>query len=267
MIYRTDGYMIDALNRGQQNNAVILWDNKLATAVFTGTGEREGFEATNAQAIDTASWWWPLGGNTLTMTFAAPTEINAVGIAAHTLGSDGVPMRLEALIDDVWTVLYPQFTPADDEAIMIMFRSVTVPAIRIRLISAAARIGVVYAGLEMVMPQRVYASAPPLNLVLSTSFETNKSQTGQFVGRSIIANARPFDTTWTHLTETWVRSDFLPFILAARRDPFFVALRPDRYPDDVGYVWTARDIVPQRMGIKNFLQVQVAGEAHAGPEV
>ena len=59
MIYRTDGYMIDALNRGQQNNAVILWDNKLATAVFTGTGEREGFEAPNAQATDTASWWSP----------------------------------------------------------------------------------------------------------------------------------------------------------------------------------------------------------------
>lgn len=266
MIYRTTEYALDALNLARQNNAVILWDNALAGATFTATSEREGFEAINAQATDTASWWWPAIAGTITMTLAGDTEIDGVGIAAHTLGTDGAGATVQGLISGVWTTLHPEIEPADNEAIMVMFRRVTVTAVRITL-DAPARIGVVYAGPELVMPQRVYASGTPLNLVLSTSYETNKSQTGQFLGRSIIANARPFNPTWTHLTEAWVRSDFLPFILAARLDPFFAALRPDATPEDVGYIWTASDIVPQRMGVKNYMQVQISGEAHAGPDL
>lgn len=266
MIYMTPEYMVDALPSQPLNRARILWDNILEGATFTGTSERDGFEASNAKATDTNSWWWPAVAGTLTMTFAAPAVISAVGIGAHSLGTDNAGATLQGLVGGVWVTLHPEIEPDDNEAIMLMFRRVTATAIRITL-DAAARIGVVYAGVELIMPQMVYTAAPPLRLVLSTAYETNKSQTGQFMGRSIIANARPFNPTWAHLAEPWVRSEFYPFILGARREPFFVALRPDGYPDDVGYVWTSGDIVPQRMGLKNFMQVQVTGEAHVGPEV
>lgn len=266
MIYMTPEYMLDASSDRPIKRARILWDNVLAGATFTATSARDGFAASNARARDTASWWWPVGAGTITMTLPAAAAIDCVGIAAHTLGTDNAGATVQGLIGGVWTTLHPEIEPDDNEAIMVMFRRVTVTAVRITL-DASARIGVVYAGPELVMPQMVYSAAPALNLTLATSYETNKSQTGQFLGRSIIANARPFNPTWTHLAEPWVRSDFLPFILAARRDPFFCALRPYGCPEDVGYVWTASDIVPQRMGLKNYMQVQISGEAHAGPEL
>ena len=266
MIYMTPEYEVESLPYYPLNNARILWDNVLASATFTATSEIEGFEAANAQATDTASWWWPSVAGTLTMTLSGAASISSVGIAAHSLGGEGVGVTVQGLVGATWTTLHPEIVPDDNSAMMIMFASVTVTAVRL-ILDGSARIGVVYAGSEMIMPQRVYTAAPPLSMVISTEYQTNKSQTGQFMGRSIMANARPFDVSWTHLHETWVRSDFYPFILAARRDPFFVALRPAGYPDDVGYVWTSSDIVPARMGLKDFIEVQVSGTAHVEPDL
>lgn len=267
MIYMTNGYISSEEAAGRPvTRARILWDNVLADAAFSSPSAREGFDAVNARATDTASWWWPEAGATLTMTLAAAAYIDCVAIASHTIGSAGATATVQALVAGAWQTVHPAIAPADDDVVMVLFPGVTATAVRITL-SASARIGVVYAGPAMAMPQMVYASAPALALTFDTDYATNKSQTGQYLGRSVMASTRVFSATWTHLAEPWVRSDLLPFIKAARRDPFFVALRPWGYPEDVGYVWTSGDIVPQRMGVKNYMQAQVSGQAHVPPGV
>lgn len=293
MIYWTDSY--EVATAYPMSHARILWDNRLADATFAADSEAEGFEAINARAADTASWWMPdsAGGGVLTMTFAAETTIDCIGIAAHSLGSDGATISVEVEVGGSW-IAYPNafsgvltigdaividgsgaayviyegqtISPPDDEALMILFAPVAATAVRITL-SASARIGVVYAGTALVMPQMVYGEATPLNVTLATEYQTNQSQTGQFLGRSIVANSRPVSVTWTHLREAWVRETLLPFILAARRGPFFAALRPQTQPEDVGYVWTGSDIRPERMKLRDFMQVQISGTAHMGANV
>ena len=247
-------------------HARILWDNSLADATFSSPDERDGFAASNARATDTASWWWPEAGATLTMTLAGAAYIDCIGIAAHTIGGAGATITAQVQVAGSWQTVYPAITPTDDEAIMILFQEVLATAVRITL-SASARIGVVYAGRALVMPQMVYGEATPLNVTMATEYQTNQSQTGQFLGRSIVANSRPVNVTWTHLREAWVREAFLPFILAARRAPFFAALRPQTQPEDVGYIWTGSDIRPERMNLRDFMQVQISGTAHMGADV
>lgn len=266
MIYMTDEYAADAAVFGYPTtHSRILWDNVLSAATFAATSEKEGFEAERAQTPDTVSWWWPAAAGTLTATLPSPAEIDGIAIAAHTCGSSGVTVTVSGLIDGDWVQLHDPISPDDDEPIMVAFRLAEVDAVRVAL-SAPARIGVFHAGAMLEMPQPAYNSLPPLALIRSTTYETNKSQTGQFMGRSVASSSRPFEASWSHLTEAWVRDEFLPFALAARNAPFFIALRPAGYPTDVGYVLTSDDTAPSRMGIRDYLQLSLKGEAHVGPE-
>ncbi|VDC31428.1 hypothetical protein [Pseudogemmobacter humi] len=264
MIWMTEGYQAKAAVFSQPlTHARILWDNVLAGAVFSATSEREGFEAARAQSADTVSWWWPAVAGTLTATFAA-VDIDGIGIAAHTLGSAGVTVTAEARIGGVWTALHDPISPKDDAPIMIAFEKVTADAVRIFL-SSPARVGVLCAGAMLEMPRPGYTQLPPLALMRATTYETNKSQTGQFMGRSIVSTSRPFQATWDHLPEDWMRNSFDRFARAAREVPFFVALRPARFPSDVGYVLTSQDVIPERMGMVDLMSVTIVGEAHAEP--
>jgi len=58
-----------------------------------------------------------------------------------------------------------------------------------------------------------------------------------------------------HLSFSWYKANFDPFVEKARVYPFFFAWRPEGYPDSVGYVWTNKDIAPVTMGIKDFVEV------------
>jgi len=265
MIYVASQYAADAALYGyNMKHARILWDNKLAGATFTADSEREGFDAVRAQSPDTVSWWWPETAGALTMTLAAETTLDCLCIAAHSIGTEGVGVLVEGLVDAVWTTLHATIEPADDEAIMVLFRSVAVTALRITL-DASARVGVVYAGPALTMPQMVYSGAPVLRLTYATEFDTNRSQTGQFMGRSIVASSRPIRVAWRHLREAWARSHLKGFIMAAKTSPFFLGIRPQGYAEDVGYVLASGDIIPQRMGIRDYVEIEVSGEAHVEP--
>ena len=143
MIYWSGAYGATAeLSATDMRHARILWDNQLADATFASADERDGFEAVNARATDTASWWWPEAGATLTMTLAAAAYIDCIGIAAHTIGGAGATITAQVQVAGSWQTVYPAITPADDEAVMILFQEVLATAVRITL-SASARVGVV----------------------------------------------------------------------------------------------------------------------------
>lgn len=266
MIYMTDEYRARAaLFSWPLTHSRILWDNRLADAAFAATNEREGFEAERAQTPDTVSWWWPEAAGTLTATLLAPAEIDGIGIAAHTIGSSGATITVSGLIDGDWVQLHDPISPTDDEPLMIAFRSADVAAVRVAL-SASARVGVLYAGAMLAVAHQPTVDAPPLSLIRSTTYETNRSQTGQFMGRSEVRSSRPVSVTWPFLRRSWYREHFEPFARAARKAPFFVAIRPGYYPDDVGYVLTSEDMNPIPAGRPHDLSVTLNGEAHVGPE-
>lgn len=266
MIYMTDEYAADAAVFGYPTtHSRILWDNVLSAATFTATSEKEGFEAERAQTPDTVSWWWPAAAGTLTATLPSPAEIDGIAIAAHTIGSSGVTVTVSGQIDGDWVQLHDPISPDDDEPIMVAFRLAEVDAVRVAL-SAPARIGVFYAGAMLTVAHQPTLDAPPLSLIRSTTYETNRSQTGQFMGRSEVRSSRPISVTWPFLRRSWYRDHFEPFARAARKAPFFVAIRPGYYPDDVGYVLTSEDMNPTPAGRPHDLSVTLRGEAHVGPE-
>ena len=91
----------------------------------------------------------------------------------------------------------------------------------------------------------------PLDYSRKTEFLTNESGTGQYIGRSIIRRNHESTVSFDLMTAPWVRSTFQPFVRHARTKPYFFAWNPEKYPDEVNYVWTDEDIVVEYTGDRN----------------
>lgn len=240
-------------------HARILWD-RLGGAV-AASSEEDGFAAENAARIDTASWWIPAASPaTWEITFAVPRRVDAVGIAAHKLV--GAEVTIQVLIDGVWHAR-AVVTPADNSALLVLFEpSDAVEAVQI-VTDTVARVGVISVGAAFVMLREGYSALGLADLGRQATLTSYVSEGGQLMGRFIqrLGLAAPY--AWEHLPEDWYRDVFDPFAVSALTEPFFIAARPEGYPQDCAYAWVDSPIVPKRMGVRNFLSVDFAAKGHA----
>jgi len=200
-----------------------------------------------------------------------------IGIAAHTLGTTGTQVTLSASLDGVG--LYTpitSFVPANDDPIMVLFDAVTYRYWKLELLppgppvtaAGAPQVAVVYVGKLLEMPVAIYGGHAPLRLSRVTARRPNVSERGQWLGLSILRKGLRTSFAWKNLDPDWYRATFDPFVALARRLPWFIGWRPERWPYEVGYVWTTGDISPTNMGVGRLMQVtvdveglDVAGEA------
>jgi hypothetical protein len=118
------------------------------------------------------------------------------------------------------------------------------------------------------MQRGLYGGHSPINLSRVTVSRSNRSEGGQFLGRYIVRSGFKTSAEWGHLTASWYRENFDPFVESATQYPFFFAWRPETFPDEVAYCWTDGDIQPANMGIKTLMSVGIninaAGEYEIG---
>lgn len=231
-------------------------------ATVTATSEAPGFPASAIRHPLTYERWAPaVAPATLTIDAGALVTADYVGIAAHTIGSTGATVAISHSEDGTtWTDVL-QTAPTDDKAIMALFEPVMARYWRIR-IDRVAEIGVVYIERALAMQKGVSGGHSPGTLSRQTVIEPSRSVTGQFLGRSIVRRGFQTEYEWEYLDPLWYRANFDPFVAAAIRDPFFIAWRPDKYPEEVLYAWTDRDIAPRYMRIMpKLMQVRLNVEA------
>jgi hypothetical protein len=195
-----------------------------------------------------------------------PVEVDYVGIAAHTL--EGRTILLQSSTDNsTWTTRLT-IVPTGRTDILGLISPITARYWRINITwTAAPFIGVLYIGKSLAMQREIYGGHTPITLSRSTTILPNVSDTGQWVGRSIIRSGYSSQYDWRHLTASWYRANFDPFVEHARRKPFFIAWRPQQYPAEVVYGWTPGDIVPVNMGLKDYMSVSLPVEGYDGRAV
>lgn len=182
-------------------------------------------------------------------------------IASHTLGTTGASLTIEYLNPAaMWMTIISDVTVSDDSPIFVIFKPVTAIGIRITVNgSTVPRIGVIRFGRALQMPQPLYVGHTPLILSRQTTMRSNKSTTGEFLGRTRLRNARATEIGWTHLRADWVREYWSPFQFAMEQDPFFLAWRPITFPGDVGYCYVDGGALPapSNSGPKDFMSVSM----------
>lgn len=108
-------------------------------------------------------------------------------------------------------------------------------------------------GKALEMERPIYGGHTPISLSRTTTIRGNRTEEGQFAGRSVIRRGAIGAWTWSHLTAAWVRRYLQPFIEEARTRPFFILWRPETFPDEAAYCWTEGDLSAQNMGLRDYM--------------
>lgn len=243
--------------------AVIGWENLVKSATVTATSQRREFPAVAVKNPLTYERWSPTGasGGTITIDLGGSVLVEYIGIAAHNFGTLGTEVRIECSVGGVNWLDVITLVPTTDNAILVAgIPEELISHIRIT-VSNGAEIGVVYAGRLLSMQRKAYGGHSPGTLSRKTEIEPNTSESGQFLGRSIVRKGFETSFNWRHLTADWYRQYFDPFVEHALREPFFIAWYPEKFPDEVLYAWTKDDIWPVNMGVRDYMQVGFSVEA------
>ena len=241
------------------SNARIGW--KKLTGTITASSSAGGFPASDADHEMTYNAWKPV---TLPATWeldcTTSKSANYIGLAAHTLGDSATTVYAEYWSGSAWVEIDSQL-PGDNSPIMFLFETELRTKYRIRLTGATVpKIGVIYIGETLDMQRGLSGGNPHITLSRVTRITNSSSETGQFLGRTTIPMGSTAAWSWSALEPDWYRANFDPFVVHARSKPYFIAWRPLEYPTEIGYCWTAEDIRPTNMGVRDYLSVSLNGE-------
>ena len=181
-------------------------------------------------------------------TYSEPTEIDYIGIAAHTLGRNGCEVRVRFDFGEgfVESEGIPDFTPTDDSAILILFEPKTVVGVRFRILSGdIPEVAVFTAGRALEMPRKSIYTELPISESEQIRYQHNQSVRGDVLGRRVEGSDLEFSVSIQNLPETFRTSDAAVNWRGFKQHiegtgPFFIATRPASYPDDVAYARLAR---------------------------
>lgn len=123
-----------------------------------------------------------------------------------------------------------------------------------------SRVGVMYLGKPLAMPYPIYGGHAPGVLSRNTLVQPNRSEGGQWLGRSVIRNGASADFDFNNLRAAWYRENFDPFVASAIEAPYFIGWRPRSYPGEVLYATTDADISPVNTGVADRMSVQFTAQ-------
>lgn len=243
-----------------------LWRDPNATVTASSAALNK--PAVAAANENTYERWQPTSlPATWTITLPVGRQADAIGIAAHTLGTNAVTVTLEYLDEGAW-IAEKQFIPSTDETIMVLFPMRNAAGYRISLSGGTGipSLGVIFVGRAMQMQRPIYGGHSPLNLSRETTTYPSGSEAGNWLGRSVIRSGYSTSFSWSNLTASWYRQYFDTFVRYSTQSkgPFFIAWRPSEFPSEVGYCWVSgSDISPSNSGTRNLMSVSMSVNAYA----
>lgn len=246
----------DYNNVTDPRNARICYEQVITTAVTSGAGVMLTQNTYERVTVPDAS-------ESYQFTFA-DTEIDYIAIAGHSLGTKGATIEISYDLGAGGDTVIATLSPSDDRPILLTFDEVEADEINLLVTGGTgAEMAHIRAGKALVMERALYGGHSPINLSAKTEYQSNMSDTGQFLGRTITRKGTESSFSWRHLTPEWYRQYFQPFVDFAKTGAFFIQWRPDQYPDEVSYCYTTKDIQPSNMsgGIR-LMEVSMTVRGH-----
>jgi len=251
------------------NTPLIGWQNLVTFSNVSSDTADADYPITNIANPATNIEWRAADTTAQEIFLALNTveDVDYVGIARHNFGSPDAAIAVEIGYYDnssppVFTTLAGPVMPGDNRPLMFWFTPQAIDTLVIKLASgsAAARIGVVYAGKLLVMERGVGVDAdfgvPTYGR--KTSHISPSSAAGDYLGRVVLGQWVEWAASFSHLTPAWYRTYFDPFVAAAADDtPFFYAWSPDNYPYETTFNWLVEDPQPMTSPVTGRVAVSI----------
>lgn len=230
-----------------------------ASGTITASSEATDYPAVNVG--DGLDWdWWEPTSLPAWVEVDAGSAVNVtyMGVAAHDFGTQGITATPQYSTDggSTWNDAAPSESPSDDAPILWLFTSTSARYWRLYLEgSNIPKVPVAQVGDALHWARPIYQGHSPMPLSRQTDIRPNRAESGSRLGRSIIRRGNATSFSFENLPYDFVRDEVDPFIKRARTRPFFIAWRPTKAPDDVGWGWTNDDIVPENSGPRDLMSV------------
>lgn len=219
-----------------------------STAAASGTTT---YDAANAFDGLTYDYWQAAAGGAQWLKIALPVSapVDYMCLAAHDLGTKAASVQLQGSLDDATYVnLLPEgtFTPANDRPIVKLFNKAAYRYFKLTVTPASgtAKIGVWMMGASTPLQRGVRVGHQPATFARKVDFTANRSESGNFVGRSVLRVANDVDIDLSKLTDRWYREHFEPFAIKAETRPWAFVWDRWRRPDEAFFGYALERPIP-----------------------
>lgn len=244
------------------NHGRIGYQTILPVSTVVASTEAAGFPIEAVYNPLTAEQWKPTASPAvIDIDRGEIARVDYIGFAAHNFATTSASILIEYSFDNVTFETFGDFSPANNKPVMILSATIVKAQywrITVTYSGDAPQIGAIYAGEALAMQRPIYGGFTPTTMARRAEYVNNRSNTNQFLGRSILRKGVELTIPFQNLTAQWFRDNFEPFILDARDNPFFFAWNPEQYPDEVGFLWTTADPIPSNQGTRDLMSVSMA---------
>jgi hypothetical protein len=254
------------------DSPIIGYDNVVTAANTSATTEDTAYPADNL-ANPATHLIWKAGAGSPTSPEYLTCSVGNIGlqdylaIAHHNFGTAGAALTVEGkrTSGDSWTALVGPTTPTDDGPIIFRWNADSYFGLRLKIgESTVAGVvpfcAVMYIGQLLMLQRRIYVGHSPITYNRKTNVASQRSVSGNFLGRIVLGQKNSSTITINNMTPAWFRASLWPFLLAAEEIPFFFAWRPTTYLGEAGYVWLIGDVSPSNSHSNGFMSVSLSVE-------
>ena len=240
------------------SHARIGYNNVITSAGLTGTAGVDGYPLSNVLNPATFERYKPTISTSATINIDA---LSAVDVDYMGLQHRGVTsVLIESSIDDITYTTQAEYNPTGN-SVMALFETVIARYWRITLSGSGVTVVALKLGLSLAMQRSIFSGHTPITLSQTSAVRPNMSETGQFLGASIQRKGLTASYAWKNLASDWYRANFDKFIQSSPRvSPFFIAWKPDLYPNDVAYCLATNDVKPSIDSPNGFMSVSLSVE-------
>lgn len=243
-----------------QHRPRIAYQNYMEDPFVTIGGDptTDGNVPANLADWNMSTFWEPASGGVSLATFylAAPKLVNYFAFYNQTLYLYGGTLTLQYSLDGGSTWLDAvTAAPGSNAVVYLTFDSITAQYWRIAMNSTtAARLSLAAFGQDMQLERGQWVGVSPPPYLRTSKVTTNISDNGALIGRSVIRTGHSMSLDLDFLTPSWVRNNWLPFMIHAESKPFYYLWNIDDYPNDAMFCWAeGKDFTPPRYSRQRYM--------------
>ena len=238
------------------NTPRLCWRNRVTTDNVSATSaEGRNHPATNLANPSTAFTWKATSDADQTITVnTGGAQVDYLGFARHNLSTDAeIRVQFNGITNLDWKQV------PDDQSILALLNAGE-PAevtLDIRNNPDPPKIAVLYVGLSMPIQRNIYVGHTPITYGTRLEKIGGISESGQYLGELITRETRRSQISFQNLTPDWYRENMADYLKQRPRPPFFWAWRPQKYPDEVGFVWVRGNPEPSNQRANGMMSVDL----------
>jgi hypothetical protein len=237
------------------DNGIMCFNNIVTPASVSASSESAINPIENVTNPATAFIYEAANTSTQTITIQSTgSEVDYVGIARHNLNQIG--LRLSILYNGITVV---DSIPVSDTQALLFLQNVATPTTIELVITGSTvpiRIGVLYVGKSLRLERGIGVGHTPITYGRDRVSINGVSDNGQYLGPIDVRQVNNTNVSLMNLTPDWYRANLDPYFDMSPRVPCFFAWKPEKYPNEVGYVWVVGNPRPVNQRSNGMLMIE-----------